>query len=33
VRIEQPGEIVAVRIDLQILGGEDALDRALGEVL
>ena len=33
VRIEQPGEIVAVRIDLRILVGEDVLDRALGEVL
>src|SRR5882762_9912223 len=33
VRIEQPGEIVAVRIDLRIMGGEDVLDRALGEVL
>jgi len=33
VRIERPGEIVAMRIDLRILGGEDVLDRALGEVL
>jgi tetraacyldisaccharide 4'-kinase len=33
VRIEQPGEIVAVRVDLRIVKGEDVLERALGEVL
>jgi tetraacyldisaccharide 4'-kinase len=32
-RIDQPGEIVAVRIDTRILRGEDVLERALGEVL
>ncbi len=33
VRIDQPGGIVAVRLHLRILRGEDALERALGEVL
>jgi tetraacyldisaccharide 4'-kinase len=33
VRIEQPGEIVAVRVDLRVVKGEDVLERALAEVL
>ena len=33
VRIEQPGGIVAVRVDLRVVKGEDVLERALGEVL
>lgn len=33
VRIEQPGEILAVRVDVRILRGGDVLERALGEVL
>jgi len=33
VRIEQPGGIVAVRVDVRILRGEEALERALGDVL
>jgi tetraacyldisaccharide 4'-kinase len=32
-RIVTPGGIVAVRVDVRILRGEDVLDRALGEVL
>ena len=33
VRIADPAGIVAIRIDVRILRGEDALDTALGEVL
>ena len=33
VRIADPGGIVAIRVDVRILRGEDALDTALGEVL
>jgi tetraacyldisaccharide 4'-kinase len=33
VRIEQPDGIVAVRVDVRILRGEEVLERALGEVL
>jgi tetraacyldisaccharide 4'-kinase len=33
MRIADPGDIAAVRIDVRILRGEDVLERALGEVL
>jgi tetraacyldisaccharide 4'-kinase len=33
VRIEQPGDVVAVRVDLRVVKGEDVLERALCEVL
>jgi len=33
VRIERPDGIAAVRVDVRVLSGEEALERALGEVL